>query len=429
MKINMAEKYTFKFYIAVCMVCLSFFQSCNSEKESKVNLDPDPLNQILDNYVNDGTWPFLYSKIEDGITGRAVYEHLAINREFFPNLFIDGNTWMRIWSMSKLITITIAMDLVEDGLITLKDPVSNYIPEFTDLMVAIDKDGESIASSRLTNFDCPHDIIESDSIMIINHLLNHRAGFYYALTPSKCLNFQIASKKILNSKNGEELIEILSSLPLIQQPGESYFYGLNTTVLGLVLERATGKSLNDLFKERIGDAYGIKGLSYVKPNDIKLIPGYTGRDGVLREVRDGELDIFGGDVPRYYPEDKLFLGGEGMLGTANGYIEFMRYLFFKNQDSFLNKNTIKMMFSEPNVEKNDYGYNTGFGMYLTSKTHEYEKDILRVGGYEKTGSWVDRKNNLIGVLFSQANETRDKEGLANRMEQDFKKELYRQLNK
>ena len=89
------------------------------------------------------------------------------------------------------------------------------------------------------------------------------------------------------------------------------FYGLNTTVLGLVLERATGKSLNDLFKERIGDAYGIKGLSYVKPNDIKLIPGYTGRDGFLREVRDGELDIFGGDVPRYYPEDKLFLGGEG----------------------------------------------------------------------------------------------------------------------
>ena len=118
-----------------------------------------------------------------------------------------------------------------------------------------------------------------------------------------------------------------------------------------------------------------------------------------------------------------------MLGTANGYIEFMRYLFFKNQDSFLNKNTIKMMFSEPNVEKNDYGYNTGFAMYLTSKTHEYEKDILRVGGYEKTGSWVDRKNNLIGVLFSQANETRDKEGLANRMEQDFKKELYRQLSK
>ena len=109
MKINMVEKYTFKFYIAVCMVCLSFFQSCKSGKESKVNLDPYPLNQILDNYVNDGTWPFLYSKIEDGFKGRVVYEHLAINREFFPNLFIDGNTWMRIWSMSKLITITIAI--------------------------------------------------------------------------------------------------------------------------------------------------------------------------------------------------------------------------------------------------------------------------------------------------------------------------------
>ena len=86
------------------------------------------------------------------------------------------------------------------------------------------------------------------------------------------------------------------------------------------------------------------------------------------------------------------------------------------------------MSPKPNVEENDYGYNTGFGLYLTSKTHTFEKDILRVGGYEKTGCWVDRKNKLIGTLFSQANETQDRDGLSNQMEQDFKRELYRQLN-
>ena len=87
------------------------------------------------------------------------------------------------------------------------------------------------------------------------------------------------------------------------------------------------------------------------------------------------------------------------------------------------------MSSRPNVKENNYGYNTGFGMYLTSQNHAFEKDILRVGGYEKTKCWVDRKNNLIGILFSQANETQDSDGLSNQMEQDFKKELFSQLNK
>ena len=90
--------------------------------------------------------------------------------------------------------------------------------------------------------------------------------------------------------------------------------------------------------------------------------------------------------------------------------------------------TIQKMSSKPNVEENNYGYNTGFGMYLTSRNHAFEKDILRVGGYEKTKCWVDRKNNLIGILFSQANETQDSDGLSNQMEQDFKKELFSQLN-
>ena len=67
-------------------------------------------------------------------------------------------------------------------------------------------------------------------------------------------------------------------------------------------------------------------------------------------------------------------------------------------------------------------------IYLTSDTHPYEKNILRVGGYEKTGCWVDRKNQLIGTLFSQVNESADRIGLGSEMENDFKQELYRQLS-
>ena len=424
----MVKRYDFKNFIAVFILNVFITYSCAGNKENEVELDPKPLSQILDSYVENGVWPFLYSRIEDGITGEILYEHLAVNNRLLPNNTINGDTWMRIWSMSKLITISLAMDLMEQGIIHLQDPVQKYIPEFSNLMVAVDIDGKSITSSDYNNFDCPHNLVKMDSIMTIKHLFNHRAGFYYALTQSPCLNERFASMNITRAEDGGELIKLLSTLPLIQQPGESYFYGMNTSVLGLLLERVTGKSLNQLFIDRIAKPHKLDGLSYTKPKGVSLIPPFTGRDGELRKIFDGELDIFGGEVPAYSENNNLFLGGEGMLGTPDGYIDFMRLLFFNDGNLFLEKETVQKMSSKPNVEENDYGYNTGFGLYLTSKTHTFEKDILRVGGYEKTKCWVDRKNNLIGTLFSQANETQDSDGLSNQMEQDFKRELYRQLN-
>jgi len=424
----MVKRYDFNNFIAVFILNVFITYSCAGNKENEVELDPKPLSQILDSYVENGVWPFLYSRIEDGITGEILYEHLAVNNRLLPNNTINGDTWMRIWSMSKLITISLAMDLMEQGIIHLQDPVQKYIPEFSNLMVAVDIDGKSITSSDYNNFDCPHNLVKLDSIMTIKHLFNHRAGFYYALTQSPCLNERFASMNITRAEDGGELIKLLSTLPLIQQPGESYFYGMNTSVLGLLLERVTGKSLNQLFIDRIAKPHKLDGLSYTKPKGVSLIPPFTGRDGELRKIFDGELDIFGGEVPAYSENNNLFLGGEGMLGTPDGYIDFMRVLFFNDGNLFLEKETVQKMSSKPNVEENDYGYNTGFGLYLTSKTHTFEKDILRVGGYEKTKCWVDRKNNLIGTLFSQANETQDSDGLSNQMEQDFKRELYRQLN-
>ena len=116
-----------KYYVIIILVC--FFQSCYNKQNSKISLDPTPLNQILDNYVENGIWPFLYSRIEYGITGELLYEHLAINKSLLSDKTINGDTWMRIWSMSKLITISIALDLMEEGIINIDDPVEKYIPE------------------------------------------------------------------------------------------------------------------------------------------------------------------------------------------------------------------------------------------------------------------------------------------------------------
>ena len=85
--------------------------------------DRRPVDEMIDGYVESGAYPFLYVRLEDR-AGRVVYEHASINDALLPGWIIDGGQWIRIWSMSKIVTITIALDLVEEGRLKLDDPVS-----------------------------------------------------------------------------------------------------------------------------------------------------------------------------------------------------------------------------------------------------------------------------------------------------------------
>lgn len=417
-------------YFPLSILFFFLFYSCFKPEQNRIVIDPEPLNIILDSYVRNGIYPFLYSRIEDS-NGSLLYEHSVVNRELLPDVDVDVDSWIRIWSMSKLITISIAMDLIEEGIISLEDSVINFIPEFKDLKVAVNDDGISFARLDSGIDSCPFYLEAMDSVLSIKNLFDHTAGFYYALTGFDCIDSLFADIDTPNKDNGDELINSLAKLPIMQHPGEIYKYGMNTTVLGLVLERATGVSLRDLLEERITEPFNIEGLRYTLPENVDLIPCHTGKDGFLRTTKTGDLDIFGKTVPDYNPDRNLFLGGEGMLSTAGGYISFMRLLFFHQSQSvksLLTDQTIKEMTSKPTDAQNDDGYQTGYGFYLTSEKNPYEKNILRVGGYEGTTCWVDRKNKLIGTLFTQANSTSDMIGLGRELHNDFKKELYGQLN-
>ena len=232
------------------------------------------LDQILNQHTSNGSYPFLYAHIEN-IDGEILYQHSSVNKGLFPELKVTKDTWLRIWSMSKIVTITIVMDLIEENILNLNHPVTNYIPEFSGLQVA--QSSKGISLSKYTNADfvstaemldkgnaCPIILADTDSIMRVHHLVNHTAGFYYADTEIYCLDSISYKADIATATDSEDLIQTLSNMPLIQHPGERYHYGLNTTVLGLVAERATGKTLDQLVSERISVPFNI-------PNFLSLI--------------------------------------------------------------------------------------------------------------------------------------------------------------
>jgi CubicO group peptidase (beta-lactamase class C family) len=431
-----------RFIILFVGIMTLVYWSCRTSPEpDNIIKNKNELDQILNQHITDGSYPFLYAHIEN-IDGDILYQHGTVNKDLFPALSVNKDTWIRIWSMSKIVTITIIMDLVEENIIQLNDPVLDYIPEFSNLNVAQSSSGVSL--SRYTNADfvsnpemvdkndaCPIILAETDSIMRITHLINHRAGFYYADTRIPCLDSLSYKADIPNSIDSENLIKTLSTMPLIQHPGERYHYGLNTTVLGLVAERATGKTLGQLVKERITKPCNIPDFQYKLPKNKKLISPVTGRDGYLRLANPGELDIMGRNVPKYDPRQPLFLGGEGMLATADSYADFLRLLLNNgklNHHRFLNKETLEKMFSNIDT-KDEYGISTGFGLFITGeilkKYGKGDSGLLQGGGYESTSFWIDPKRKFVGLLMTQANQSPDKAGLGSGVYDKFRGALYR----
>lgn len=401
-------------YIIYLNIVFFFLISCN--KKNEIIYDEKSLNSTISKYLENGSQAVLLVRIEDK-NGDKIFQFTGKNDELVKDQIINENTWFRIWSMSKIVTISITMDLVEDGIINLNDPVSKYIPEFNNLRVAVTNDGGSIIDFSRSenkidlNDPCPFNVVKRKSEMTILHLINHEAGFYYGTTGIKCIDDALVSKDLANAKNSDEFIKKLIELPLIDQPGYKEFYGLNTTVLGIVNERATGESLSDLVKNRITTPMNIKGLKYNKDKNDELLPVFSGADDKIRYANSGELDIMGKYVPGYEPENKLFLGGEGMIATADGYTDFIRMLLNHgelNGYRFLNETTVKEIYSPHTQLENEYGYN-GYNLWITSdlvkEKGEGDAGLWRGGGYEGTHFWIDPKRDFVGVILSQMFQT------------------------
>ena len=408
------------------LLVLHFFSACSKPNFS---FEKSKLDIIVNKYAQNNSHPFIHVRFEDK-SGDVIYEHNSINRKFLPKEKINGQTLMRIWSMSKIVPISLFMDLVEEDIVSLDDLVEKYIPEFSSLSVATDEQGASLTLVDSMKNICPFELKANNTQMTVRHLINHEAGFYYATTQNKCINEEMAKVNLPKAENSDNLINRFAKLPLIQNPGDSHFYGTNTTILGLVAERATGKTLNELIKSRMTTPLKINGLKYNLNLNESLLPRFSGKNDSLRFAHDGDFDIFGPDFPSNSLNNNIFLGGEGMIASADGYCDFLRMLMnygTLNNEQFLNPKTVKEMTSPQTQLENDWGYN-GYNLWVTSDTLRKlgvgDSDLWQGGGYEGTEFWIDSKRGFVGVKMSQLHPI-PKGG--HEFYNEFRGEVYRQI--
>lgn len=224
-----------------------------------------------------------------------------------------------VFSATKVVTCTAAMQLVERGVISLDDPVSKYLPEYAFLKVK-DKDGN---------------VTDAKNTMTVEHLFTMTGGLSY--------DFNSIIKASNEEKPGTvELVSRIPKEPLLFEPGTHYKYSLCHDVLGAVVEVASGMKLSEYMQKNIFDPLGMKDIGF-RPNEeqkSRFSALYSHRAGIHSCVN---IPL----VNRYSLSEPYESGGAGLFSTVDEYMKLITALSLggtaKNGYRVLSEESIRMM--------------------------------------------------------------------------------------
>jgi CubicO group peptidase (beta-lactamase class C family) len=375
----------------------------SANRKASAGFAPDRLAKIqpmLQRYVDDGTIAGVVTLVmRDGVVVHQSAVGWADKEARKP---MREDTLFRIASQTKALTSVAVLQLVEEGKLSLTQPVSTIIPSFAKTSVAVTADGKTT-------------IVPAKRAITIRDLLTHTAGISYGTNPSVAA--QYAAKGLGPSAgNGwyfadkNEVVcdgmERLGTLPFVSQPGEAYVYGYNTDILGCVVERVSGQSLDRYFKERLIDPLQLTDTFFYVPTNKRdrLAAVYTTADG--KAVRAPE----GAKGQGHYVEGprRGFSGGAGLVSTARDYARFLEMIRRDGEldgKRYLSPRSVALMrTNQVGTLHSQDGLGFGYGFQTTER--------YGANGMETPGSFgwggaygsnyrVDPKEGLVTVLMIQ----------------------------
>lgn len=304
-------------------------------------------------------------------------------------------------SMEKPVVAVAALQLVEQGRMVMGDPVAKYIPQFEGMKVArMSADGIHVVGTE-----------PQKRPMTIQDLMRHTAGLTYGRRGEDDLSkrYPVSSNWSAENLTGPQFIDWLAKLPLHYQPGTRWDYSFGYDVLGLVIEKITGKALGDSMQETIFGPLGMADTAFViapgkrdrYAHPLERNPD-TGRPQRIRDVRvRGHFDC-GGGCASYTAADYLRFG-QMLLngGTLEGHrILSRKFVEYMTSDQLGEGVDRTALHEYPNID----GYGFGLGVAVR-KGSGISTFIGSPGDYHWSGANgtyfdVDPKEQLVIVFMA-----------------------------
>jgi CubicO group peptidase (beta-lactamase class C family) len=238
------------------------------------------------------------------------------HRDVEAGLPMTRDTLFRIASMTKPVTSIAALMLLEDGKLRLDDPITKWLPEFSDMRVLKDAIGPVDDT-----YPAPREITVED-------LMTHRSGLAYAFTSVGPIGQ--AYEDALGPPLGGHLtpdiwLAKLGSLPLSYPPGERFHYSHATEVLGFLVARIEGKPLGQVLKDRILEPLGMNDTDFWCP------PAKRDRMAKLYRINPETDRLQDVSFPHVDSQPGFEPGGGGLISTADDYLKFARMMLGKGE--------------------------------------------------------------------------------------------------
>ncbi|MDB4810156.1 beta-lactamase family protein [bacterium] len=319
---------------------------------------------------------------------------------------VDETTIFPIWSMSKPITIVAMMTLSEQGKFDWNDPVSKYLPCFTNLQVQHD-DGVRPATVPLT----------------IEHLMSHRSGWTYysgwengvpkknSLQNPVPPGFHRPHPNQTRFNDLQSFCELIAKEPLHFEPGSEFIYGVNQAILGRLVEVLSGMPFEKYLSEAIFEPLKMTDTSFVmdEAKRARFQPLWINAENLK-----GYTFLL--DEMTYSSESKAHFGGEGLVSTASDYSKFCQMLLsggtFNGQrilsQASLDRMTTPLsediMTDAGQAAGMDMGYSVFVMRDASAEGNAAPKGIFGWSGYHNTHFWIDPSNEMYVLWMSRARE-------------------------
>jgi CubicO group peptidase (beta-lactamase class C family) len=340
--------------------------------------------------------------------GEIAYQSVLGKQDVERGTPLSDDTLFRIYSMTKPITSVAFMMLVEEGAISLDDPVHRFIPEWRNLGVYT----AGIPGAWQTK--------RTEAPMRTIDLLRHTSGLTYGFQNRTNVDAAYRKAKLEDWHENalDDFAAKLAEIPLEFSPGTAWNYSVSTDVLGLLVERVAGLKFSDFLRTRIFEPLGMKDTAFfVKESEQKRFAACYALTPSGKTVLQDDPE-----TSRYRTAPKMESGGGGLVGTAADYMQFCRMLLNGgelNGHRLLSPKTIQLMtlnhlpngreliecsqslFSEAIFA--GLGFGLGFAMTIDQARTQNLGSLGEYfwGGMASTAFWVDPKEDLAVVFMTQ----------------------------
>ena len=381
-------------FILVFLITANFQIYAQSSNKAIAGISLDRLEhyeEFISQEINQDNIP--------GATVLIVRDGKIVLQESYGHRDIENQSSMKtddiffIQSMTKPIITTAFMMLFEEGHFMLTDHVSKYLPEFKNLRV-IKNGNDSITGET----------IASEKEITLEQLLTHTAGLTHGLGNSQF------EQGYMNEYFMQEWPDIksraiqASKLPLVDQPGNIWYYSVAPDIIATLIEKFSGMTTNDFLETRIFKPLNMKDTGY------NLTEQQQARVVKVTNKND-KGNLINSDYQPPMKKNTIWSGVNGLFSTTSDYMTFCQMIMNNGQwngTQFLSRKTIELMTQNHVGDKypaEGVGFGYGFAVMLdVSKT-----DLLGSngniwwGGAFNTHFFIDPKEKLISIFMTQLN--------------------------